>query len=303
MPQFANPLALDQGISRLISAGTRFGVRSRARSTELAWSRHLAHDDAPNGALPIVLLHGLSGTRYHWEPVVDQLRHLGDVVTLDLPGFGESPQPKAWSLEGTCDSLLDQLDALGIDRCVLVGHSLGAALAAMLAVRVAHRVEALGLVSPAGFWREPFESGASKSFELAFGVWRRGVLLGAGHVVKAPPLRLLAFLPMVHRPLTTLSRREAELLVAGAAQGRSTVAAREAVLEAHLFDLVSELEQPVELVWGRRDRITPFDTAERVAAAIPDVHTRFLDDVGHMVMFEDREVIVDAVRSLVARAA
>lgn len=57
------------------------------------------------------------------------------------------------------------------------------------------------------------------------------------------------------------------------------------------------------LVWGRRDRITPFDAADRVATTIPDARTHVLEKVGHTVMFEDRQVVVDAVQSLVQRAA
>ncbi|MCW2928704.1 MAG: alpha/beta hydrolase [Thermoleophilia bacterium] len=267
----------------------------------MAWTRHPARPGAPADSLPIVLLHGLSGTRYHWEPAVSGLRDLGDVITLDLPGFGASPAPAAWTLDGACDAVIEQLDALGVDRCMLVGHSLGASIGVLLAARAPERVRALGLISPAGFWGRTFESPASKRFELAFAVWRRGVLLGAGNVVKAPPMRVLAFFAMAHRPLASLTRREAELLVAGAAQGRSTVQAREAAIEADLFDVVAGLEQPVELVWGREDRITPFETADRVAAAIPDVQTRFLDDIGHMVMFEARDVVLETVTSLITR--
>lgn len=297
-----DPLRLGHGVARIAYAGIRVGVRPRATETALlAHTRLPALPGAPSEALPIVLVHGLCGAQYHWSPAVDALRTFGDIVTLDLPGFGASAQPVRWTLDGACESVTTLLDHLGIDDCLLVGHSLGASVATLLAARNPDRFRGVGLVSPAGFWSQPLERAESRRFAAAFTIWRRGVLLGGGNVVKAPPIRHLAFLAMMHRPLASLTRREAERLVASAAQGRSTIQAREAIVAADLFDDAAALEQPVELVWGRRDRITPFDSAKRLADTIEDVRPRFVDDVGHMVMWEDRGVVVDAVRSLVRR--
>lgn len=248
-----------------------------------------------------MLLHGLSGTQRHWEALATRISEHGEVITIDLPGFGQSPAPDEWTLDGVSDAIGEQLEAIGIDRFLLVGHSLGGTVGATLATRQPDRVAGLCLVSPAGFWSRRFASLASRRYQLAFEVWRHGLRFGASSAMKATPIRSLAFSLMVHRPLESLQPGEAEALVAGAAQGRSTMAAREAAIQADLFDVARELRQPVELIWGREDRITTFDSAARVARTIPDVRTHFIDDVGHLVMYEDRDVIVNAVASLVER--
>ena len=135
-----------------VATSLGLGVRAPLRSRALASTRRDALPHAPGDALPIVLLHGLSGTQQHWDPAVEPLRAHGDVITIDLPGFGASPQPSTWTLDGAADAVLNRLADLGVERCILVGHSLGASLAVTLAARSPHLVAGLGLISPAGFW-------------------------------------------------------------------------------------------------------------------------------------------------------
>ncbi|MGM0987329.1 MAG: alpha/beta fold hydrolase [Pseudomonadota bacterium] len=119
---------------------------------------HQAYRESGEGPA-IVLLHGISSGAASWKPVAPRLPGFR-LLAWDAPGYGES-QPLAQAEPRAADytERLDAwLDALGIERCVLVGHSLGAMMASAY---VAHRPERLAgmvLADPALGYRDADES-------------------------------------------------------------------------------------------------------------------------------------------------
>lgn len=94
-----------------------------------------------------LLLHGQPGGAADWDGVLAALDGRATAVAIDRPGWdGRSP---ARDLAGNARAALDVLDARGVERAAVVGHSLGAAIAAWLAVHHGERVSALVLVAPA----------------------------------------------------------------------------------------------------------------------------------------------------------
>ena len=86
--------------------------------------------------LTFVLVHGLGVSSSLFREVTDRLRHLGRVVVYDLPGFGGVPHPRDPMSIGEFASVMGaSLIDLGITEPVLVGHSMGAQVAAELAAR------------------------------------------------------------------------------------------------------------------------------------------------------------------------
>jgi pimeloyl-ACP methyl ester carboxylesterase len=75
-----------------------------------------------HGTTPLVFVHGLTFSRRTWDPVVTQLRDSFRCVAVDLPGHGESGGSGA-DPRATCERLNRTLDALGVERPVVVGHS------------------------------------------------------------------------------------------------------------------------------------------------------------------------------------
>lgn len=109
----------------------------------------------------IVLLHGLASNLSRWSEFVEHttLAGAGTLVRVDLRGHGASTTRGPLSLELWCEDLAALLDAEGLRRAVLVGHSLGAQVALQFAARHAARTEALVLIDPvfraalSGRWR------------------------------------------------------------------------------------------------------------------------------------------------------
>ena len=92
----------------------------------------------------VVILHGLMGSCENWRGVRTALAATHRVVCLDLPNHGRSPHVARFDLRTMGDDVAETLDALGIRRAVLIGHSLGGKVAMQMASDHAERL--LGLV-------------------------------------------------------------------------------------------------------------------------------------------------------------
>lgn len=85
----------------------------------------LAYDQVGSG-FPVVFLHGFCERRTMWEGFVERMPHYYTAITVDLPGFGDSPSlPDSISIEYFAAEVYDLLAKLKVKRFVLVGHSLG----------------------------------------------------------------------------------------------------------------------------------------------------------------------------------
>lgn len=96
---------------------------------------------------PAVLLPALGQTGRTWEPVADAFGPR-PTYAVDLRGHGDSDRPGRYALPLMRDDVIGLLDGLGLDRVALVAHSLGAAVACLVASAVPERVSALVLEDP-----------------------------------------------------------------------------------------------------------------------------------------------------------
>ena len=112
----------------------------------------LAVDDGGQGGVPVVLLHSLAGNTTHWSAQLEHLRQTRRAVALDLRGHGRSAQPRdgEYSLDAMAGDVGAAVDSLGLERFVLVGHSLGGGVAVTYAGAHPERVAGLFLLDPVG---------------------------------------------------------------------------------------------------------------------------------------------------------
>ena len=130
-------------------------ARFPAQQIWLASQRAVSYrdvDGAESEALPLVLLHGIGSGAASWVQQFEVLGETRRVLAWDAPGYGASTPVEADSPVASdyATVLKEWLDALGIERCVLLGHSLGAIIAGAFAVANPQRVGGLLLLSPAG---------------------------------------------------------------------------------------------------------------------------------------------------------
>ena len=110
----------------------------------------IAYTIAGAGA-PLLLVHGLGGTRETWNHMLDELAVTHTVIAPDLPGHGESDAPAGdYSLGALAAALRDVLVLLGLGSATIVGHSLGGGVALQFAYQFPERTDRLVLLSSGG---------------------------------------------------------------------------------------------------------------------------------------------------------
>jgi pimeloyl-ACP methyl ester carboxylesterase len=236
---------------------------------------------------PLVLVHGLSGA---WQNWLEQIPHFSDshrVIALDLPGFGASPMPP-WeiSIPAYGRFLRDFCERLGIDRCALVGNSMGGFITTEVAIAEPERVEKLVLVSAAGItWararREPAAM-IGRVGRAALPLALRFQLSG----IRRPGLRRRAFQGVFHDP-GSLRR---EVLWENLAAAMSSPGYYDAMTNLFGYDIrdrLEEIEEPTLVVWGRNDRVVPVPAALSYKKRIGDnAELVIFDRCGHVPQME-----------------
>ena len=103
-------------------------------------------------ALPALFMHSIGLSGRSWLPVIGNLSNVGEWVSVDLPGFGESGKPKtaSYQLSWQAARMQDLLDHLGWDEAVLVGNSMGGGIVALYYTVFSGRIAADALLAKAG---------------------------------------------------------------------------------------------------------------------------------------------------------
>lgn len=109
-------------------------------------------DDAGSGELPVVFLHSFAGSTDHWTAQLAHLRKTRRALAIDLRGHGRSDPPSSgtYTIDSLADDVATVVDSLGLDRFVLVGHSLGGAAAIAYVGEHPERAAGLLLVGTPG---------------------------------------------------------------------------------------------------------------------------------------------------------
>jgi pimeloyl-ACP methyl ester carboxylesterase len=232
---------------------------------------------------PLLLLHGLGGSKLIWEPVVGLLEGERRPLALDLPGFGATP-PLAAQVEPSAANLAaavhERCLELGIERPHVAGNSLGAWVA--LEMGRAGWAASVTALSPAGVWRAPI--GPRR---LDTQLWARRLRPLVALALRSRPLRERMLATFAARPERIPAATARELILSWVdAEGYE---AANRAMRSHVFDPNGYPEDvPVTLAWGEHDRLVAPPRPERRPAG-----ARFLvlPGVGHTPTWDDPELI------------
>ncbi len=230
----------------------------------------------------VVLLHGQPGTAADWQHVIAMLPEQVNAVALDRPGHGSS-RKAGGGLDVNAAAVIDELDARGIDRAVLVGHSHGGGVALSVAARAPDRVDALVLLASVGpdclngwdrLLAAPIAGAICSLFAWKLTPWFARVAL-----------RLLARRQGWERAV----REHVNLYVWGVRAWdngplwRTFLAEQKALVrEAGTFaGLAASVRVSALVVTDPCDPVVPLRTAVALASALPDARLHRIEGAGH----------------------
>ncbi|MFC9557458.1 alpha/beta fold hydrolase [Rhodococcus sp. NPDC056960] len=248
----------------------------------------LPHDIAGSGPT-LVLVHGIVHRRQAWNVLLDHLTPYRRVVTVDLPGHGESAALDDGA--DTMDRLLDEVSAFvrsvtpAGERAHVAGNSLGGWLGLALAAR--GEVASATALSPAGF----FVNRADQARTIYTFRALRGVTRALGS--NAP--RALGYKAVRYPSLAAFFARPSRVRYEDAVIDAHSLATNALVDKGMTasFDLprVVDATVPVTVAWGRRDLILPVYQARRVRRSFPQARILVLPGIGHVPMTDDPNLI------------
>ncbi|MFV0276840.1 MAG: alpha/beta fold hydrolase [Parahaliea sp.] len=270
----------------LMDAGVRLARRrggmreQRIRVGAIEWP-YLEGGD-PQGT-PVVLIHGFGGDKDNWTYYAPFLTEHYRLITPDLPGFGENDRSMGedYSVTTQAARVRDFLDAIGVDRCHLGGNSMGGFIALQFALDYPERLLSLTLFNSAGV------AGRDESeLEQMIAVDPGGNPLA----VRTPADVGRLFTLVAYKPRWLPGRFKAVLFVRFKEHEKLLDQIFQQIISARhggmLNDRLPQLAMPVQIIWGRHDRLIDVSCALVLHENIPGSELVIFEDVGHVPMIE-----------------
>jgi len=253
---------------------------------------------AGSGRPAFFLLHGFASSTFSWREVMRPMAEWGTVVAFDRPGFGLTERPLRWdgpnpySPEAQVNLTVGLMDALGIERALLVGNSAGGAIALLTALTYPERTEALVLVSPAVYVSDRVPGWMRLLFNTPQ-MRRLGPLMARSVRNWGIDLARSAW----HDP-TKLTPEIWEGYTRPLRAKNWDRALWEVIRATHPLGLekrLGEIRVPVLVITGDDDRVVPTEQSIRLAREIPGAQLVVIPECGHVPQEECPGPFLEAV--------
>lgn len=242
----------------------------------------------------LVLLHGFGGDGSTWNTVKAGLSGDLDVITVDLPGHGGSLEAEGRGGAGRmAKAILAGLEAAGIERFHIAGHSMGGAVAALIAMRAPERVKSLTLVAPGGMAPQINADLLERYSRAATSADLRACLDEmSGPRFVMPQVVIDHFVTLRSRPgaLEALAETYRAMFPEGPEKGQGVLPS----------DALAALAMPVAVIWGTGDTVLPCADPQALPASFA---FNVLPGLGHMLPEEAPDAIVRVLSQALAEAA
>ncbi len=248
-------------------------------AAQLYYFGHEAEDPAEKRP-PVILIHGAGGNHLSWPP---QIRRLDGrkIYTPDLPGHGKSEGVGRHSIDEYANDVIAFMKELKLRAAVMVGISMGSAIALTLALKFPKKVLGLGLLG-AGAKLHVAQTiletaGNSNTFESAVDMINEN-----------------CFSSHASQDLVQLSKKYF-------IQTRPPVLLGD-FLACNEFDVSSQLKKidvPTLIMCGAEDKMVPLKYSELLRAGIVNSQLNVVDNAGHMVMAEQPDIVADILKQFI----
>lgn len=249
---------------------------------------------------PLVLVHGFGGEKDNWNRLARFLVKDYRLIALDLPGFGESDAPldASYCIPDQVTRLHAFIEALGLQRPHIAGHSMGGFISASYAATYPQEISSLWLISSAGMFN-------STPSELLSQV-KQG---GPNPLLVQTHQEMRDLLPFIMSRSPPLPSVLIDVLAtrAIAAHGLRTRQFVDVIEKSpHLEELLVDCKVPTHIVWGDEDRLVHVDCVKSFTGMLCNSSSTIVPGVGHVPPFEaPAEIAADylAFRKRVAALA
>ena len=239
-----------------------------------------------SGELALVFLHYYGGSSRTWDAVAAQLAHRYRIVATDHRGWGRSDAPAdGYRIADLAADAEGVIAALGLQRYVLVGHSMGGKVAQLVASRRPHGLEGLILVAP------------SPPSPMLLSAEQRAMLVGAyqtresvefviDHVLTAQPL--------------TAARRAQVIEDSLRAAPQAKHAWPNVAMAENIATEVAAIEVPTLVISGEHDQVDRVATLQaELLPRIPQAKLHILPGVGHLSPLEDPKAVAQQIEGFI----
>lgn len=230
----------------------------------------------------VLFLHGWGSNIKLWQGLMDTVAPKYTALALDMPGFGESDEPKeAWNVDDYVDFVLKFVDLFKPESLVLVGHSFGGrVIIKMLNRELPFEVKKIILIDAAGI--KPKKTLKQKISLLAYKTGRK--------IMETKPLK--AMFPDAVENMRK-KRGSADYNSATPIMRQTLVK----VVNEDLTELLPNIKASSLLVWGTNDTATPLSDGEKMESLIPDAGLVKVQGAGHYSFLEAPELVSRVVKS------
>lgn len=260
-------------------------MTARLHSNAIDNSRSAA---AAAAATPVLFLHGFGGVGAQWWGLQTAVSFKAPTIAFDLPGHGKSLDfPEAGPPKIAARAMLAEMDAMGISKAHLVGHSMGGAISSLIGLMAPERVASMTLLAPGGYGTEVNHSvlhnwAAAKEADELAAVLKH--FFGPSYEINQKMIDFqveLRAMPGAVEKLTEI----AKLLFEGKQQGKLPV-----------DDLLAN-GIPTSVVWGDLDAIVPVHQSDQLTDKV-DLH--IVKGIGHSPLEEAPDLVRQLVLDRVA---
>ena len=245
------------------------------------------------GRPPVVLLHGVGGGKTQWTPQLVQLADSGwHAIAWDMPGYGDSAAPEAFTFAALAASLEALLDHHELPRAVLLGHSMGGMVALEACARFPERIAGLVLAC------------TSARFGSSDGAWQRGFIgervapLDAGRGMAALAAEQV---PKMMTRAASREARDAAIAVMSDVPEATYRRALECLLTFDRRDVLALIDAPTLVLAAAADVQAPPAVMEKMASRIHEAEYVALPECAHLANFERPDLFGNAVCEFLAR--
>ncbi len=229
---------------------------------------------------PVMLIHGAGGIHQNWPSPIRRLPGV-NIYAPDLPGHGQSATEGRGSVADYAAVIRDLMDAIRLEHAVLIGHSMGAAIALQVALDAPERVVGLGLIGGSARMRvnpQLLEDALQNPEGVVQFIGAHGYSVGVdekirlvgGQNIRAIPPRVL------HGDYLACDTFD-------------------------IRDQLSRITAPALVVGSRQDQMVPPKFVESLAAGLPNAELHWIEGAGHMLPVEAPAEVASLIHSWLAR--